>query len=69
MKKLNLGKLKLVSDEVLRKDQLATIYGGSGTDPSDYCTSLFVVRSCNTMNQGSQTGWNYGWAEGNCNNN
>lgn len=30
MKKLNLGKLKLASEEVLLRSQLAGIYGGSG---------------------------------------
>lgn len=30
MKKLSLGKLKLDSEEVLQRSQLATIYGGSG---------------------------------------
>lgn len=69
MKKLNLGKLKLAPNDILKRNQLAGIYGGSGSGPSDYCTSLFVVRSCNTMNQGSHTGWNYGWAAGSCNNN
>jgi natural product precursor len=29
MKKLSLGKLKLASEEVLQRNQLATIYGGS----------------------------------------
>ncbi|RAI86794.1 TIGR04149 family rSAM-modified RiPP [Algoriphagus yeomjeoni] len=30
MKKLSLGKLNLLSDEVLERSQLAMIYGGSG---------------------------------------
>ncbi|WP_157243498.1 hypothetical protein [Algoriphagus resistens] len=30
MKKLNLGKLKLHSNDVLENSQLATVYGGSG---------------------------------------
>jgi hypothetical protein len=32
MKKLNLGKLKLAMEEVLQRNQLVTIYGGSGSD-------------------------------------
>jgi len=32
MKKLRLGKLKLASEEVLQRSQLANIYGGSGGD-------------------------------------
>jgi len=30
MKKLNLGKLKLVAEDVLQRNQMTTIYGGSG---------------------------------------
>jgi hypothetical protein len=30
MKKLNLEKLKLTAEDVLQRDQLSTIYGGSG---------------------------------------
>jgi hypothetical protein len=30
MKKLSLEKLKLAADDVLQRDQLSTIYGGSG---------------------------------------
>ncbi|PZX49102.1 hypothetical protein LV84_04290 [Algoriphagus ratkowskyi] len=29
MKKLNLGKLKLHSDEIMEKGQMATVYGGA----------------------------------------
>lgn len=36
MKKLNLGKLKLVSEEVLQRSQMANIYGGSGSGASCY---------------------------------
>lgn len=34
MKKLNLGKLKLVAEDVLQRSQMARIYGGS-----DYCAN------------------------------
>ncbi|TXE06432.1 hypothetical protein ESV85_16775 [Algoriphagus aquimarinus] len=39
MKKLSLGKLRLLSDEVLDRSQLGSIYGGSGcgSDESPYC--------------------------------
>ncbi|WP_057938622.1 TIGR04149 family rSAM-modified RiPP [Algoriphagus resistens] len=38
MKKLSLGKLKILSNEVLEKSQLSTVYGGSGgCSYSCYC--------------------------------
>lgn len=70
MKKLTLGKLKLQEEEILERSELGSIYGGSGSgSPSSYCISLYVVRACNSLDMGSQTGWNYGWAAGSCNNN
>ncbi|REG84536.1 hypothetical protein [Algoriphagus antarcticus] len=65
MKKLRLSKLKLTSEEVLDRNELTNIYGGSGSGPSSYCVSLYVIRSCNS-NYGSQAGWNSGWASGSC---
>lgn len=40
MKKLNLGKLKLASEEVLQRSQLASIYGGTaiGAFSTGSCT-------------------------------
>ena len=38
MKKLSFGKLKLLSDEVLQRSQLAEIYGGSVVWVSCTCT-------------------------------
>ena len=35
MKKLNLGKLKLAAEDVLQRNQLVGIYGGSGGCASD----------------------------------
>lgn len=35
MKKLSLGKLKLLAEEVLQRSQMANIHGGSGSNP--YC--------------------------------
>lgn len=69
MKKVNLGKLKVASGDELQREELAKIYGGSGSGPSDYCISLYVVKACNNLNLGSETGWQYGWAAGSCNNN
>ncbi|MFD2036241.1 hypothetical protein ACFSKL_15665 [Belliella marina] len=40
MKKLNLGKLKLASEEVLQRSQLAGIYGGSGSGGSCLVTCV-----------------------------
>ena len=45
MKKLNLGKLKLASEEVLQRSQLAGIYGGSGG-------SDCLTRKCGTDHPG-----------------
>ncbi|TXE06426.1 hypothetical protein [Algoriphagus aquimarinus] len=65
MKKLKLGKLELTSEEVLDRNELTNIYGGSGSGPSSYCISLYVTRSCND-HYGSQAGFNSGWATGDC---
>lgn len=37
MKKLSLGKLKLASEEVLQRNQMAGIYGGMGCSFTCYC--------------------------------
>ena len=48
MKKLSLGKLKLASEEVLQRSQLAMIYGGSGgSEP--------VMISCTCTTSGGGT--------------
>jgi hypothetical protein len=46
MKKLNLGKLKLASEEVLQRSQLAGIYGGSEGCISRKCGSNHPGVSC-----------------------
>jgi natural product precursor len=47
MRKLSLGKLKLASEEVLQRSQLAMIYGGSGSEP--------VMISCTCSTSGGGT--------------
>ncbi|MCE7058181.1 hypothetical protein LZF95_26090 [Algoriphagus sp. AGSA1] len=64
MKKLKLGKLELTSEEFLDRNELTNIFGGSGSGPSAYCVSLYVIRSCNT--EYGCGGWTSGWAEGSC---
>ena len=55
MKKFNLGKLKLASDEVLQRNQMSNIYGGSGSGgSSDNCcvhmreagTNAYIGSTC-----------------------
>lgn len=46
MKKLNLGKLKLASEEVLHRSQLAGIYGGSDSCLTRKCGSDHPGVSC-----------------------
>jgi hypothetical protein len=44
MKKLNLEKLKLATEDVLQQSQLASIYGGSSG--SDCSNNICTVLSC-----------------------
>ncbi|MBN7818036.1 hypothetical protein [Algoriphagus pacificus] len=64
MGKLKLGKLELSKEEVLDRNELTNIYGGSGSGPSSYCVSMYVIRSCNT--EYGCDGWTIGWATNNC---
>lgn len=45
MKKLNLEKLKLIADDVLQRDQMTTIYGGSDSCPRYSCRCTGSVGS------------------------
>jgi len=45
MKKLNLGKLKLVAEDVLQRNQMTTIYGGSGDCIRYYCNCIGSIGS------------------------
>jgi natural product precursor len=47
MRKLSLGKLKLASEEVLQRSQLAMIYGGSGSEP------VMISCTCSTSGDGT----------------
>lgn len=64
---MNLEKLGLSSEDMLQRSQLAKIQGGG--DASDYCVSLYVISLCNDLDLDAGTGWQYGWAAGNCVNN
>ena len=52
MKKLSLGKLKLASEEILHRGQLAEIYGGSSSGPGKKykCCTTGGCSDCVTCN-------------------
>ena len=52
MKKLNLEKLKLAAEDVLQRNQMGTIYGGSGSGCQVQCTSWENFRPMNVPNCG-----------------
>lgn len=48
MKKIKLGRLNLLSEEVLQRSQLAAIYGGSGSGGSQCCIHLRSTEGSNS---------------------
>ncbi|REG84542.1 hypothetical protein [Algoriphagus antarcticus] len=67
MKKLSLGKLNLLSEEVLQRSQLASIYGGSGGGSCcvhyrDSDTDAYLGSTCG-QSYSDSVGW-YHMAQG-----
>ncbi|MFC3416905.1 hypothetical protein [Algoriphagus hitonicola] len=64
MKSLILEKLKLTSEELLNRNEMKDILGGSGMS---YCAEMYMIRSCNELDDAQMAGFQYGWTSNGCN--
>ncbi len=64
--------LEKINDDLFAKfqefeistEQASLVRGGN--DLREYCSSLYMIRSCNTLSSGAMTGFHLGWGSNGC---
>ena len=52
----------VASLQTLNREELSSVKGGN-----EYCASMYILRSCNTMTGAEELNWSTGWNNGGCN--